>query len=367
MNLLILGTSNSILTRGWSHGLAAALPNATIENLSFGSSPCSQFAWAMGRDFSKFDYVFFDTVPNDEKLGNRVGNDQYFDRILFELLSTIASQTRLIVLGFCLDALVKETPIHAKRRAFASALGAQFVSMRELSLKYGRSIIGDDAPLFESEAHPDRRIAFLVGIEIGRSLRRLRYLMPSRSRTALNYSNNFHHDELVSTNAFHRVVNRRNRLVDVDLIEVDGGDFITLDPSRRCIGIYINRHATCCTVRYEATNDHVVRLYSGSIPEAVEIVFVPLRHGITSPKLHIIDEPHDASREDLKSMPVQMQAWKALYWDGNPNNDIDLTPSGLQSQDLQKLIEDSFGRAYGEPVNPALSSASHFSDHVPAS
>lgn len=76
--ILILGTSNSILRKGWVAGLRDALPEAKIENLSVGASPGIQFALNIGIDFSSYDVVLLDSIPNDEEYQE---NQQYMGEI----------------------------------------------------------------------------------------------------------------------------------------------------------------------------------------------------------------------------------------------------------------------------------------------
>ena len=67
MNILILGTSNSILKNGYVSGLKRALPNASWTSLSSGASPGIQFSKYAKMDFTSYDLVVLDSVPNDEQ------------------------------------------------------------------------------------------------------------------------------------------------------------------------------------------------------------------------------------------------------------------------------------------------------------
>src|SRR5271156_670140 len=99
MEILVLGSSNSILADGYLAGLADALPGAAISNKSVGASPGLQFAYHCGLDFRRYDAVIFDAVVNDENIEPFLGTVSYQHEILRQIFSTIASQTRLVVLG----------------------------------------------------------------------------------------------------------------------------------------------------------------------------------------------------------------------------------------------------------------------------
>jgi hypothetical protein len=157
LNILILGTSNSIMREGWVAGLRAALPDSFISNRSIGASPGTQFSAAMAYDFASFDFVFLDSVPNDEQRFNGSDEVDYLNRICFEIASTIAAQTNLIILAFCLDRfLSKPTEIFSARRNIASAVNAQFVDVRQLVISRGPALL-NGLPLYEQEAHPHRQ------------------------------------------------------------------------------------------------------------------------------------------------------------------------------------------------------------------
>ncbi len=133
MKILILGTSNSILRNGWVSGLRRALPEADITNLSVGASPGTQFGLNMKSDLTSFDVVFFDSVVNDENFSAIVGTETFSNRIIFEIISTISTQTAAIVMGFSNERhLETHSSIYTQRRALAALCGAQFIGIHEM-------------------------------------------------------------------------------------------------------------------------------------------------------------------------------------------------------------------------------------------
>src|ERR1043165_9166147 len=106
MKVLVLGNSNSIVPGGYIGGLLAQLPaGTTLTNRPIGHSPGTQFAHYGAMDFAAFDLVIFDSIANDEIFVEDVGGWEIMRDLYYELFSTIASQTRLVVVGFFRRAL----------------------------------------------------------------------------------------------------------------------------------------------------------------------------------------------------------------------------------------------------------------------
>src|SRR5262245_38840899 len=101
MRILILGNSNSIMRTGYVFGMRRLLPHdAVIDNRSVGDSPGTQFAYYGRHDFAAYDVVIFDSIVCDEKWLVDTAEYEFIRSFYFELFSTIASQTRLVVMGF---------------------------------------------------------------------------------------------------------------------------------------------------------------------------------------------------------------------------------------------------------------------------
>jgi hypothetical protein len=62
MNILIPGTSNSILKNAWGSGLRESQPNAKIQILSVGVSPGIEFSASRQLNFAACDVVFLDRL-----------------------------------------------------------------------------------------------------------------------------------------------------------------------------------------------------------------------------------------------------------------------------------------------------------------
>jgi tetratricopeptide (TPR) repeat protein len=234
--LLVLGTSNSVLRTGWVSGLRAARPDYEIVDRSLGASPGSMFGLYMGEDLSSYAAVIFDSVPNDEQVEQgRVVDIQARTRFFYELFATIASQTRLILIGFTNAAtLNSETDTYSRRRQLAALCGAQFIDIRSLVLELGPALIGPDKELYEHPAHPNRDIARAVGFEIGVAL--TSFAWPLLTSSIETFSGNFRIVDPADLVEEEKTIVLRNSLINMRLTDLRRDDIVRFDAGGSCIG-----------------------------------------------------------------------------------------------------------------------------------
>lgn len=196
MKVLILGTSNSILKNGWVAGLRHALPSASIDNRSVGASPGVQFALLAHLDYTNYDAVFFDSVPNDQEFASlnvmdAASKSKLWEAVLYDLCSIISSQTCLIVVGFChRNFLSSHCRVYSSREDLARCLGVQFIDVRGI---LNHLMEGSAAPadLYEEHpAHVRERLAFEIGHDIG-SLLKMQPTLLQKSKIVSRASERF--------------------------------------------------------------------------------------------------------------------------------------------------------------------------------
>lgn len=278
MNIAILGTSNSIIKGGWVDGLKSSLPSANIKNLSIVASPGIQFGLRLGENFTKYDYVFFDSIPNDELLyyeSSGYSESSESERIIFEILSTIASESRLIVLGFCLkNNLEKQTSLFKSRLAITDYLEAQFIDIPRI-LKVFRDI-GNFQDLYEEHpAHPLLELSFKIGFLIGENIKNSKIF--NISRTALNYRSNFY--SWSQANAPLSIPRKKfsNSLTSQEFVEINSDDQIHFDSQKKLIGFYLNFNETYCNAHFIRDNlNFDLNLYFNRCPVDFVTIFVPI-------------------------------------------------------------------------------------------
>ena len=195
MNILILGTSNSILKRGYVDGLRSELAaDYNIVNLSIGASPGLQFGAFLNKNLKDFKYVIFDSLPNDEQYSyDTPGYDERLGsgRVLFEILSTISNKSNLIIMGFCLKHyLYNKTNVYEMRRKMAYKVNAHFIDIAEM-LKYYNIADPVLSNIYEDHtAHPKASISYGIGKIIGKKIKTNSF--KNRSGKSIDYSKNFY-------------------------------------------------------------------------------------------------------------------------------------------------------------------------------
>jgi hypothetical protein len=302
LNILILGTSNSLLKGGWVDGLRTATPNCTIKNLSIGASPGIQFASLLHTDFSEYDYVFFDSVPNDEEyqyLTRGYSEVEFSTKILYEIFSTISAQSRLVVLGICNKRyLNKESQIYSLRRSLAAKCGAEFVDVRQLLVAYsgffvrrsGVRDIYDDHP-----SHPLPQHMFFIGDMIGRCLLQLPVEGEAIGKCYRDRYAVWHASSVVDTDL--KVVERSNSLLRESFVLLVENESLEFGESGKCIGFYVNYRGTNAAISVLGKNSEEVfhiNLFGG-VDDRVMKVFVPMPNGKIISKILVREKCGDES------------------------------------------------------------------------
>lgn len=330
MKVLILGTSNSILANGWSYGLSDALKDHEIVNMSIGASPGIQFADKMRLDFSQYKYVFFDSIPNDEEYSNKAKGytfNKKNERITFEILSTIASQTSLIILGFCNKwAFHEESDIYKSRKAIAQKIGCQFIDTRSLLKAFLHGNTVDS--LYESHpAHPKREISYEIGKVIGEEILNCNLAFKNDCQ---NYSKNFITES--ATSFGDNIIKLENRWLSMEVLKADINTPIQVNSNYSCLGIYIETCNTHCILTYtdfHNSKHHVHLTYNQNRPEGKFVkVFVPFYE---APKIKNISL-NDMTLEGAIYYPVmthenndiahKLHLSSLIYWNDHQENEI---------------------------------------------
>ncbi|QFH49772.1 hypothetical protein [Leclercia adecarboxylata] len=323
MKVLILGTSNSILKDGWSFGLKAALKEHNVVSMSVGASPGIQFADKMSIDFSAYNYVFFDSIPNDEEYAYKAkgyGFNEKNEKVIYEIYSTIASQTNLIVLGFCNKwAFNEESSVYKSRKEIAKKIGCQFVDIKLLlkAFLHGNSV---DSLYEKHQAHPKRELSYEIGMAIGNELLKYNHQF---NHACNNYSSHF-----ITQSANHlnnKTTTFKNSLLSMDVVDVDINTSLDINTQHSCLGVYINAYNTSCILNYNDSQgiSHNVRLtYTQRNEEGKFMkIFVPFNEAPIINHLSIncltpgTLDYHPVITREYKEILHKMQLSSLLYWE----------------------------------------------------
>lgn len=326
--ILILGTSNSLISGGWIDGLKASNNSFEIYNKSIGASPGIQFAAHIDTDFSVYDYVFFDSVPNDEQYqyeSSGYSDLEFSTSVLRDLFSAVAAETRLIVLGICnKNYFDEESQVYSVRRALAGFCNSEFIDVRSIlhiceNFFVRRSGVRELYDVHPS--HPLPQHMKLVGYLIGKELNdRHEDKFPLNTKRPA-YSNwmaaeNAHHD--------YSVVEKKNSLLCEKFAILPDGAQLLFPEEKRCLGFYINFYGTDASVFLEnlATgSSRSIRLFNKT-SEKLSKLFIPVPNGERSLRLTVQDScgndcytPVVFSKKPIKSDKPVLQISDVVFQD----------------------------------------------------
>lgn len=288
MNILVLGNSNSISPSGYIAGLRAQFPGLRVDNKSVGNSPGTTFAYYGSGDFSRYDAVIFDSVVNDEVFVDQVGGYEFLKSFYFELFSTIVSQTRLFVLGFCLKQFIENfSDIYFLQADLAQMTGATFVSVPDFLFRYGPEIVTEGAPLMWDAAHPHPAIAQQFGHFLGR----LMASMPAPAFVRTSFHDNFR--GISAATVFSgEILRKSTKLLSCPLAVMRDGDTILFDEAVYPLGLLVDHSYTRGYVRLEGP-DRGRTQFLGFDPRNLRLIlrFAPLREVLATNRLTVVQAP----------------------------------------------------------------------------
>lgn len=302
MKILVLGSSNSIRANAWVGGVRESIPAVSITNCSAGGSPGVQFASHIHMDFSEYDFVVFDSLPNDEEyfFGREGYSDvKYTNDVLFELFSTISSQSRLVILNIPIRKQLlfsdvsreDKSEIAKTREVMANIVGAQVIDIYSILKYFSVFLKGNYQNLYENQAHPFPFILKLIGrimgsifsssdcgkyfLSDGRCFRGNYFLVP------LN--------ELVKTEN----VQLKNSLID-ETFYLAKDNIIDFENyvGCQCIGFYADFAGSKTYLNIKAeTGNFAISLADMRIHGKILKAFVPIPNGVNVTKIMCSEEP----------------------------------------------------------------------------
>ncbi|MDD2059124.1 hypothetical protein NPS58_17000 [Pseudomonas putida] len=302
MKILVLGSSNSIRSNAWLAGIRESISDVEITNFSAGGSPGVQFTSHINMDFGVYDFVVFDSLPNDEEyyFGRDGYSDlQYINNILFELFSTISRQSKLIVLNIPIRKQLvfadvgkeEKSEVARTRELIANIVGAQVIDVYSI-LKYLSVFLGGNYQnLYENEAHPFPFVLKLIGGVMGELLSSEdngKYFFNSKQCFRDNYFL-VPLGELIRTES----VRLKNALIDeVFYLAVDNVVNLEKYANCQCIGFYADFSGSNAYLNITSGGD-VFALSLADLRARGKILkaFVPMPNGVSVNEVKCSEEP----------------------------------------------------------------------------
>ena len=303
---------------GYVDGLRDELPDAIIDNRSVGASPGLQFACYCGDDLSAFDVIIFDSAVNDENFPDMIGDLRYMKKLLFEMLSTMASQTRVIILGLTNRRYADvDSTIFKLHKDLSQDLGIEFFDGR-VFINGIRHTLAEGEPFYEIESHPHRELARKLGRELGKTLRAER-----RKPVGLtSYALNFYSANMYDIYPKGEVYFKQNRIFAERFMLMPLNEPIFIQDGAVMVGFYLD---SCNTRGFLALDGEERRnkrvFYLCDRPEMM-VKFVAMRNGCRASTLTLIeycgeyeDSPHCVPKLDAEPAK-RVSISKVAFWKG---------------------------------------------------
>lgn len=287
MKILVLGTSNSLRSEGFVSGLKSTTKH-DIVNLSIGASPGIQFSTLINYDFSSYDYVLFDSLPNDEEYFyyKKSLHEDDLNNILFEILSTISSQTNLIIINIPLRLqlnpnkkfLEEKSRIQKIRNIIANKVKAQVVDFDSLLMQIAGFCKADYQHLYDNLQHPFRFVSKKIGEACALALNHFpsEYMNSFKGKHLINYSGNYFNSS--PEKIFPGVlVKRKNSLLNENFYQPDNCDLdFEKYSSFELVGFYCNISKSACFLKIiDLENNFVVMKLGVENKSEILKIFIP--------------------------------------------------------------------------------------------
>lgn len=293
MKILILGTSNSLLRDGWVSGLKNALRTAEITNRSIGASPGTQFGAMLDIEFSSYDYVFFDSMPNDQEYyhsGDFSASTDLTQQAIYEIAATISSHTRLIITAISkIDYLNTHEYVYRQREKIAAATGAQFLDFKDILNHLHALVECDISLLYETPTHPASFLMKQCGELIGSAL-----LAPPDNAfcaSKLSFTQNFsweHLGEKAKQRGDTSAITITNSLMSETFLTIEHPQQISFNTNNICLGFYINFRGTNAYINlHSADSTAQLNLAARILKDKLLKIFIPTPNGSTLERISL--------------------------------------------------------------------------------
>ena len=245
MDIVVIGTSNSILRGGYTAGLLAD-GGVNVRNFSLGSSTSVVLPKILGEEFvEKCDFIIFDFCVNEEywvRTG-RCSIEEIQERLFFFLSRTrhLKAVPVMAILPTT-SGLSSALPVHDFYRSFAQRHGYPLFDGFRYATSLSAAKKVDPEGLFMDAEHLHREVAFQFGRIMASALRRLHEAAPEaaiQSQLAARYSYRLFDK---ANSAGIRMVQRGNSMTQGTFLQMKAGEHVdvSLEKDVKLMGIGVN-------------------------------------------------------------------------------------------------------------------------------
>ncbi len=288
---------------GWVDGFISENPHVQIENRSIGGSPGIQFLRYARLDFSQYSAVIFDSAVNDENHLPYLGNIDIYRDLMWKLFDIIASQTRLVAIGFRnRQNIDKESEVFKVYRECCEERGGLFICVN--SWVAANFTLGDD--IYDDMAHIKRHVAYAFGRNLTLPVGAL---APNRAKSEV--SNLF---EVIDGKEFSTYTQllKSSSMMSAELALMPEGSSISFSSPLRVLGIFFDYRATHGAIKFHNSKTLAGQNLQYPLEDRLILKFVPFWGGVECEGLSVV-QPHPDyafSPEETadSSLPTQVAA-----------------------------------------------------------
>ncbi|WP_299211042.1 hypothetical protein [uncultured Tateyamaria sp.] len=266
----------------------AAPADWQIDNMSVGASPVSQFGARLSQDLSSYDHILVDAIPNDENLLSFVGAEPFYDALLDEILTTLAAQSNLVILGFCNRAHAQNrSAVYEKYEVAARRLNGVFVSVIDYALA------NYPEPVFLDGPHILPEIARSFGADL---VSKLASFGQDVSVNGAFGTTNFAEIAL-SEFALGEQVTKKNSLLSDTFSRLHAGTKVMLQEPANVIGFNIDATMSYCDIRFVGPDgQRRIGLRYNMAENGFLAKFVPVPNGHLTNCIEVLEPGPDAEK-----------------------------------------------------------------------
>lgn len=245
MRACVIGTSNTIQRGGWFDGFCETF-EGEVDRFALGGAPFIQFLGIL-RDLerNKYDFIIFDTAPNDDSFYESVGNEFVFDSCYFKFVSSLMSIAPTSMLYIPTERAYKNTSaVFERQNDICRSLGCEVINLTGLIEMHAQSL---GVAHHRDLQHPSTVIMKEIGRHLGSKFSELEI---RKSSSAVDYSHIFENVSL--TSVVNETTTIKNSLVDEAFALLRLGQTARLRRPVTCLGFFV-----------DASNSHGILRLSG--------------------------------------------------------------------------------------------------------
>ena len=279
------------------------------------------FAFYGRHDFTAYDAVIFDSIACDEACPGDTGEYEFIRSFYFELFSTIASQTHLIVMGFFKgDLHGPRSELYYLQADMADIVGYDFVDTGDIVRRLPPDVIPKGRNPMLDDVHYIDEVAQPVGAHVARLILE----SPRRPSTTKSYAENFF--GLPAAGHFKgRMVQRSTSWMSSNLALMREGGIIEWSAPRSPVGFFVNlNQANAFGLFRGPLGMHAKAVMGPPSNDQYQLIFVPMRDRVNATSFECIGRP--ASFESTQffmtnacentAFTPRMEIMGIAFWDG---------------------------------------------------